>query len=175
MSGKEGMTYATNVDNLYSVNFERLLSDSVGIGMSRNISLLVRMSSMFRVDSKVFSFVGFNATDFMYLTSSFGSMVLRGLEAAVDNGYLKSLTVEQMKGLFLAILATIVAVGSYTAVRQGFEVGLIATSKLRTSRLKAKAVGPSIIDGGSKTALTRSCTPYGPNCRQNRSSGISGG
>ena len=112
---------------LSSFSFERLISsslDTVNLGFGRSLRLFVELSAALYSSGGQASYAGLQSPDLSGLQAYLGDKVLRSLDAALLSAP-KNLSLENRKGLFLAVLATIVAVGYSRAWGHIVDVSLL--------------------------------------------------
>lgn len=98
---------------LSSLAFERLISSTnmISVNMCMHLRLLVEISAALYSSDGRTSYAGLQSPDLWAIHAYVGTKVLQSLDIALSTALSTDVSIEDQKGLFLAVLATIIAVG----------------------------------------------------------------
>ena len=130
------------------VAFESMMSKFVDRSLSRNVRLLVELTSILYSHGSRGTYAACDSTSLWNLCSFVGARVLQGLESALGNASLAAASLEKLKALFLVQFATIIAVGYWKP----------------RSPLGDPGVSTSALPAHQPPASAESCTP-GPSAQ----------
>lgn len=112
MTDDDALPGSTSLVGILSFSaFESMISKFVDRSLSRNVRLLVELTSILYSHGSQGSYAACDATSLWNLCSLVGTRVLQGLESALGNASLAAASLEKLKALFLVQFATIIAVG----------------------------------------------------------------
>ena len=109
---------------LSSSAFERLILETKCGAISTPLRLFLELSSVLYCSNGQSSYAGCSPCELWEFQASMGSKVLRSLDAALGAPTLMASSLDDLKALFLVVLATIIAVGYSKSWRYSGDVSL---------------------------------------------------
>lgn len=112
MSDNDAQPGSTSlVGILSSIAFELLIFPFVGRDLSMHLRLLVELTATLYSSGGQASYAGRQPSTLWSIHAYFGSKVVQSLDVALSTASLERSSLEQLKALFLVLLATIIAIG----------------------------------------------------------------
>ena len=93
--------------------FESLVQPFLGNDICQHLRLLVELTSALYCSNGQISYAGRQSTELWAMQAYVGTKVLQSLDVTISSVFFKEISLEKVKALFLALLATIIAVGYF--------------------------------------------------------------
>ena len=125
MFDEDAQPASTSLVGIFSSSaFESLVQRSLGVDLGRHLRLLVELTSALYCNSGQVLYAGRQSTELWSMQAFVGTKVLQSLDVIISNVFFKEVSLEKIKALFVALLATIIAVGYFRIWNRGMTVSI---------------------------------------------------